>query len=338
MRYVMYEPLIKGLAGGVCPGALVDDAVIDLRAAERFVTGAGGTAMKPPALGSSLQELLIFGGTHEYAQSLIEGLGDQPLEVRDQKGLPVAYKLDQVTLRAPLRSPPSLRDFYAFEEHVKAGQAIRGRQVPEEWYEIPVFYYSNPSAIFGPEEEIPYPAYSEALDYELEIAAVIGSQGWDLVPEQANEHILGYTIFNDWSARDEQRREMKVGLGPAKGKDFASSLGPMVVTADELGDPVDGRPGVFDLEMIARVNGEERSRGNWKDLHYSFGDMLARASAGVRLRPGDVIGSGTVGSGSLLELTQGQGPWLQPGDVVELEIERIGVLRNRVGQRPSRAK
>lgn len=333
MRYVMYEPLIKGLAGGVCPGALVDDAVIDLRAAERFVAGDRGTALRQPTLGSTLHELFALGGTHEYVQSLIKGLGDRPLELKDQKGLPIAFRPDQVALRAPLRSPPSMRDFYAFEEHVRAGHAIRGRQVPQEWYQIPVFYYSNPSAIYGPEEEIPYPSYSEALDYELEVAAVVGSRGRDLTPEQANEHIFGYTILNDWSARDEQRREMRVGLGPAKGKDFASSLGPMVVSADELGDPVDGRPGVFDLEMVARVNGEERSRGNWKDLYYSFGDMLARASADVTLRVGAVIGSGTVGTGSLLELTQGKGPWLQPGDVVELEVERLGVLRNRVGDR-----
>jgi fumarylacetoacetate (FAA) hydrolase len=229
----------------------------------------------------------------------------------------------------------SLRDFYAFEDHVRTGNQIRGREVPKEWYEIPVFYFSNASAIYGPEETIPYPKFTRALDYELEVACVIGSRGRDISAEDAEAHIFGYTIFNDWSARDEQRREMKVGLGPAKGKDFASSLGPTLVTPDEFEGLQDGRVGVYDLQMVARVNGTERSRGNWRDLHYSFGQMIARASADVYLMPGDVIGSGTVGTGSLLELTRGEGPWLQPGDVVELEIEQMGVLRNRVGDRPS---
>ncbi len=143
-------------------------------------------------------------------------------------------------------------------------------------------------------------------------------------------YIFGYTIFNDWSARDIQRREVKVGLGPAKAKDFASSLGPWIVTPEELQERATGRPGVYDLEMTARLNGQIVSRGNWKDLHYSFGEMIARASQDVYLLPGDVIGSGTVGSGCLLEITGGRGPWLSPGDVVELEIERLGVLRNTV--------
>lgn len=224
----------------------------------------------------------------------------------------------------------SLRDFYAFEQHVKTANANRGREVPAEWYQIPVFYFSNHSAIYGPEDEIPYPAYTSALDYELEVACVIGKEGRDIPADKVEEHIFGYMIYNDWSARDVQRQEMAVGLGPAKGKDFAQSFGPYLVTPDELADRHTGRPGVYDLTMIARVNGEERSRGNWKDLHWSFGEMIARASQGVTLYPGDVIGSGTVGTGCLLETTQGKGPWLQPGDVVELEIERLGVLRNTI--------
>ena len=142
---------------------------------------------------------------------------------------------------------------------------------------------------------------------------------------------MGYMIFNDWSARDIQRQEMAVGLGPAKSKDFANSFGPCLVTPDELVDHRTDRPGVYDLAMVARVNGEERSRGNWKDLHYSFAQMVARASEAATLRPGDILGSGTVGTGCLLELTDGKGPWLQPGDVVELEIDKLGVLRNTVG-------
>jgi fumarylacetoacetate (FAA) hydrolase len=238
-----------------------------------------------------------------------------------------------IHLCTPIARPTSLRDFYAFEQHVKTANQNRGREVPEEWYEFPVFYFTNPSAIFGPDDVIPYPSYSNALDYELEIACVIGKDGINIPAEKAEEHIFGFTIFNDWSARDVQRQEMKVGLGPAKGKDFANSLGPYIVTLDELADKHTGRPGVYDLEMIARVNGVERSRGNMKDLYWSFGQMIERASQDVMLSPGDVIGSGTVGTGCLLETTKGEGPWLQPGDVVELEIERLGVLRNVIGEK-----
>jgi len=202
--------------------------------------------------------------------------------------------------------------------------------VPEAWYEIPVFYFSNASSITIGDGAITRPSYTEALDYELEIAAVIGHEGRDIAPEDAESFILGYTIMNDWSARDVQRLEMSVGLGPAKGKDFATSLGSELVTPDALADRATGRPGVYDLTMIARVNGLERSRGNWRDLYWSFGEMIARASQGVTLYPGDVIGSGTVGTGCLLELTRGVGPWLQPGDTVELEIERIGILKNTI--------
>lgn len=238
----------------------------------------------------------------------------------------------QVAFHAPLR-PATLRDGYAFEQHVKTANANRGREVPKEWYEFPVFYFTNPNSVFGPNDEIPYPAYSDALDYELEIAVVIGKPGRDIRAENALDHIFGYTIFNDWSARDVQRKEMAVGLGPAKGKDFASSFGPYIVTPDEFADRATGKPGVYDLPMLARLNGKTRSQGNFKDMYWSFGELLARASEGVDLQPGDVIGSGTVGTGCLLELTKFQGPWLQPGDVVELEIDGIGVLRNTIGSK-----
>jgi fumarylacetoacetate (FAA) hydrolase len=229
------------------------------------------------------------------------------------------YALDDVRLLAPVPRPPSVRDFYAFEEHVRNAARVTGRPgVPAEWYEQPVFYFSNPAAIYGPEDEIPYPEGSQELDYELEVAAVIGNAAGAGV-------IGGFTIMNDWSARDLQRQEMKVGLGPAKGKDFATSLGPVVVTPDELGD--------LRLEMVARVNGEERSRGNLGDMYHSWESIVARASANTRLLPGDVLGSGTVGTGCILE--HGDNRWLQPGDVVELEVEGIGVLRNVIGPRPT---
>jgi fumarylacetoacetate (FAA) hydrolase len=229
------------------------------------------------------------------------------------------YALDDVRLLAPVPRPPSVRDFYAFEEHVRNAARVTGRPgVPAEWYEQPVFYFSNPAAIYGPEDEIAYPEGSQELDYELEVAAVIGDATGAGV-------IGGFTIMNDWSARDLQRQEMKVGLGPAKGKDFATSLGPVVVTPDELGD--------LRLEMVARVNGEERSRGNLGDMYHSWESIVARASANTRLLPGDVLGSGTVGTGCILE--HGDNRWLQPGDVVELEVEGIGVLRNVIGPQPT---
>jgi fumarylacetoacetate (FAA) hydrolase len=220
------------------------------------------------------------------------------------------YALADVDFRPPVLHPPSVRDFYAFEQHVRTARASRGLEVPPEWYEIPVFYFSNPAAIYGPEEEIPCPPDTQELDYELEVAAIIGAEG----------RIGGFTVMNDWSARDLQRAEMRVGLGPAKGKDFATSLGPVVVTPDEF----DGSSGA----MVARVNGEERSRGDLSDLYYSWDAIAAQAARNTHLRAGDVLGSGTVGTGCILEL--GDGRWLQPGDVVELEVEGIGVLRNQV--------
>jgi fumarylacetoacetate (FAA) hydrolase len=220
------------------------------------------------------------------------------------------YGLHEVDFRPPVLHPPSVRDFYAFEQHVKTARASRGLEVPEEWYELPVFYFSNPAAIYGPDDEILKPPDTNELDYELEVAAVIGAEG----------EIGGFTVMNDWSARDLQRREMRVGLGPAKGKDFATSIGPILVAPDEF----DGSDGV----MIARVNGEERSRGNLADMHHSWDAIVAAAARNTHLRPGDILGSGTVGTGCILEL--GDGRWLQSGDVVELEVDGIGVLRNRV--------
>ncbi len=226
------------------------------------------------------------------------------------------HRLDEVELLPPVLHPPSVRDFYTFEQHVKAARARRGLEVPEEWYRIPVFYFSNPAVIYGPEAEIPYPEGTAELDYELEVAVIIGDEG----------KIGGFTVMNDWSARDLQREEMKVGLGPSKGKDFATSLGPIVVTPDEF----DGSSGT----MIARVNGEERSRGELGDMYHSWEAIVAHAARNTQLLPGDILGSGTVGTGCILE--HGDGRWLQPGDVVELEVEGIGVLRNRIGAgRPS---
>ena len=243
-----------------------------------------------------------------------------------------SLSVDEVKFLSPLR-PKTLRDAYAFETHVKTANRNRGQDVPEIWYKFPVFYFSNPNNDFGHDEEIPYPSYTSAIDFELEIAAVIGKAGRDLTPEGAPDHIFGFTIFNDWSARDLQILEMKTNFGPVKSKDFACSFGPVIVTPDSLADKSTERPGVYDLEMSAKINGKEVSRGNFNDIYWSFGDILARVSQSVTLYPGEVIGSGTVGTGCLYELTKNQGPWLNEGDVVELEIERIGVLKNTVGKK-----
>ena len=229
----------------------------------------------------------------------------------------------------PILQPPSLRDFYAFEGHVKTMWERRGGEVPEAWYRLPIFYFSNVSEIRGPDDPIWSPAASKELDYELEVAALIDTPAVDLSPERAEEAIGGYTIFNDWSARDLQREETAVRLGPAKGKDFASSFGPYLVTRDELADARHDTG--FDLAMTAEVNGTEMSRGRWSDAQFSFGAMLARASADVHLRPGDLVGSGTVGGGCLLEVREATlGRYLEPGDEVVLRIERLGALRNPI--------
>ncbi|MGZ0050256.1 fumarylacetoacetate hydrolase family protein [Brevibacillus gelatini] len=242
--------------------------------------------------------------------------------------------LQKVRLGSPLPRPASFRDFYAFEAHVKTARARRGLKMIPEWYEFPVFYFSNTAAFHGPEASIRRPKATQWLDYELEVACVIGKAGTDIPVERAHEHIAGYCILNDWSARDIQREEVKVGLGPAKGKDFATSMGPWLVTPDELADVrVPGEKGDrYDLTMVARVNGVEYSRGNLRDIHYTFAEMIARASQDCTLYPGDVIGSGTVGTGCILELGPEQYGWLAPGDVVELEVERLGVLVNTISE------
>lgn len=212
----------------------------------------------------------------------------------------------------PDRQPPAIRDFFAFEEHVRNARRGRGLEVPPEWYEAPVFYFSNPAAVYRDGDELPKPADTQALDYELELACVIGEEGR---PE-------GFTIMNDWSARDLQMREMPVGLGPAKGKDFATSLGPELVSPNEL-------PGDLDMRAIARVNGEVRTDSSTGGMQWSWEEIVEHAARNTPgLQAGDVIGSGTVGGGCILE--HGDGRWLQPGDLVELEIEGIGVIRNRV--------
>ena len=237
--------------------------------------------------------------------------------------------LAEVTLLAPIPEPPSIRDFYAFEAHVATARRSRGLEMEPDWYDLPVFYFTNPAAVLGPGDAVRPPDTGE-LDYELEVAAVIGVECADLAPDDWLHVVAGFTVMNDWSARDLQRREMALGLGPATGKDFATSLGPVLVTPDELL----GSDGIPRGAMTASVNGVEWSRGELADLHFGWGDLLAQASRSTRLRPGDVIGSGTVGTGCILELGLVHGreryPWLQPGDEVTLAVEGIGALVNRI--------
>lgn len=240
---------------------------------------------------------------------------------------PLFYPADSVQFAAPLQ-PVTIRDFYAFEEHVRNARARRGLEVVPEWYEFPAFYFSNPHAVVGHGESVRKPPKTSMLDYELEVACILGKAGTDLSVEEAESVIAGYTILNDWSARDVQRKEMKIGLGPAKAKDFATSLGPWLVTPDELAPYRDGDR--YHLEMTAHVNGKLYSKGNLKDIYFTFPQMIARASEGVTLFPGEVIGSGTVGSGCILELGPEQYPWLKPGDVVTLTVTGLGSLTNTV--------
>jgi 2-keto-4-pentenoate hydratase/2-oxohepta-3-ene-1,7-dioic acid hydratase in catechol pathway len=244
-----------------------------------------------------------------------------------EAGAPVGRtaRVTEAVLRAPLR-PRTLRDFLAFEGHLINAFKNLGREIPPEWYEVPAYYKGLPDTVIGPEEVIPWPAYCEQLDHELELAAVIGREGRDISADDAAGHVFGYTLWNDMSARDTQRRELPVGMGPGKAKDWDGSnvLGPCIVTPDEID--------VTDLRLSVRVNGERWGGDTTANMHHSFGAMIAYASRDLTLRPGEVLGSGTAATGSGLELDR----WLAPGDVIELEADGIGVLRNTVGPRGGR--
>jgi 2-keto-4-pentenoate hydratase/2-oxohepta-3-ene-1,7-dioic acid hydratase in catechol pathway len=265
----------------------------------------------------------LLGDDGERLASAGQTAKDDPAEV---------LALDDVVLRAPIPLPPTVRDFYAFEQHVKTARQRRGLEMDPDWYELPVFYFSNPYAIRGDGEDIAVPPGSSDLDFELEVAAIIGRGGSDLTPQQAEERIAGFCVMNDWSARDIQRREMKLSMGPVKGKDFATTIGPALVTPDEIAGTRSGR--AYDLTMTATVNGKEYSRASLAEIFWSFGEMISYASRGTRVEPGDVIGSGTCGTGCILELALVHGgdayPWLRPGDEVVLSVDRLGSLRNRI--------
>ena len=240
--------------------------------------------------------------------------------------------LASVRLLAPVAEPPSIRDFYAFEQHVRTARSRRGRDMHPDWYELPVFYFTNPAAVLGPGDPVAAPPRSEELDYELEVACVLGRGGRNLRLEDADATVAGFMVMNDWSARDIQRREMALSLGPAKGKDFATSLGPVLVTAGEFAPG--GLREVPSAVMTARVNGVEWSRADLDGLWWSFAEMLVYASEAAPVRRGDVLGSGTCGTGCILELSLVHGadryPYLEPGDEVELDVAGLGMLANPV--------
>lgn len=287
---------------------------------------------------TTLDDHLARGLRVEALTELLEGMAGsgQALDPADDAVLATA----DLRFGPPILRPPAFRDFYAFERHVRTMWERRGGEIPENWYRLPVFYFSNTSEIRGPGDAVWAPRGSVELDFELEVGALVDTPAFNLTAERAEEAIGGYFVLNDWSARDLQRDEMPVRMGPAKGKDFATSIGPWLVTPDELADA--RAPGAAgpDLAMTATVTGADGqvtaiSDGRWSAVQYSFGQMLARASADVHLRPGEILGSGTVGSGCLLEVKDATlGRWLQPGDSVALRVERLGVLTVPVVTRP----
>jgi 2-keto-4-pentenoate hydratase/2-oxohepta-3-ene-1,7-dioic acid hydratase in catechol pathway len=297
----------------------------------RWVTYAGGDGERAG--------LVVDGAIHGLAggQRLLDLLGDEGQKLSRAAEEAVAspaevVSLEGASLQAPVPVPPSIRDFMSFEDHVLSSTRASGLEMDPGWYENPVFYFSNPAAVCGPSDPVAVSPGSVEFDFELEIAAIIGLPGSDIAPEEAERHIAGFTIFSDWSARDLQLREMRQLLGPAKGKDSATTMGPMLVTPDELA-PFRRDKG-YDLKMTAAVNGVPYSSGNWASLYWSFAQMIAYASRGTRLVAGDVIGSGTVGTGCILELGRVHGedrfPYLQPGDVVTIEVEQLGRIENTV--------
>jgi 2-keto-4-pentenoate hydratase/2-oxohepta-3-ene-1,7-dioic acid hydratase in catechol pathway len=269
------------------------------------------------------------------ASRLVDLLGDEGSRLRaagQAAAREPGLRLTDVELLAPVPAPPSIRDFMAFEEHVVTASAAIGLTVDPLWYSQPVFYFTNPAAVRGPYGDVAIPPGSAALDYEIEVAAVIGREGSDLSPDEAAGYIAGFMLFCDWSARDLQGAEMKLSLGPAKGKDSANSFGPWLVTADEFAPLASGHG--YDVKLAVTVNGASYSSGNLADLYWSFAEMIAYASRGTRVVPGDIIGSGTVGTGCILELSRVHGadayPYLRPGDLVRLEGGPLGAIEARI--------
>ena len=304
-------------------GFLFNDRVIDIPQAAKWASDNNGNnhfLSLPHSLIETLENW-----THNYIilKQLENEISGIDIEC-------FSYEESDLIMLPPVPDPPAFRDFYAFEQHVKAARKLRGLEMNPDWYKIPIFYFSNPNCCYGHQAEIPYPDKTTELDFELEFAIIIGNGGINIKKENAENVIAGYTILNDWSSRNLQREEMPMSLGPAKGKDFASSFGPYMVTPDELDDSW-GDDGKLHLRMTCHVNDKLISDGNTNDLYHSFGSMIERASLNTSLLPGEYIGSGTVGTGCILELRpENTGGWLKKGDVIRLEIEKLGVLENKI--------
>jgi fumarylacetoacetate (FAA) hydrolase len=319
---------LAGALPDAAPGRWVDLEIARRRLAAADPRRGHNSVLFRQPLGT-LDDHLARGLRVEALAELLEGFG--PRDLDDDAVLDA----DELAFGPPILRPPSLRDFYAFERHVATVWGRRDAAVPEAWYRLPIFYFSNTSEIRGPGDPVWAPRGSHELDFELEVGALVDTPARDLPAERGEEAIGGYFILNDWSARDLQREEMTVRLGPAKGKDFATTIGPWLVTPDELADARSADATGPALSMTAGVGEVRVSSGTWASAHFSFGEMLARASADVRLRAGDVVGSGTVGTGCLLEMKdETLGRWLEPGDEVVLRIERLGELRSPVVARP----
>ena len=299
--------------------------IVDLAAAYRLKLAGDGISHRAAvriseALLPSDMVNLIEGGERslDAAREALDWAADNA-DTGDSA--PIAHAAATLRFLPPVPRPPLLRDFMGFEQHLLNIFPTLGREIPPEWYKLPVYYKGNPGSLATHEDDIPIPSYADALDIEFELAMVIGRGGMNIPPERALEHVFGYMIYNDFSERVIQAREMTVGLGPAKGKDFVHGhvLGPHLVTANEI-------PDIYNLRMVARVNGEEWCDTNSGTIHCKFEDMIAHVSTDEFLHPGEVLGSGTVGSGSGAE----RNTFLRHGDIVELEVERLGTLRNRV--------
>jgi fumarylacetoacetate (FAA) hydrolase len=330
-----------GTSWRVAVSAKRDSAWLDAEVVRRRVVGArperahNEILFRQPI--STVDELLGRGIRLAALGELIDGYAaaggprDDDDAVLDEAGL---------AFGPPVLRPPAFRDFYVFERHVRTMWERRGGEIPEAWYRLPIFYFSNTSEIRGPDDSVCAPRGSVELDFELEVGAIVDTPVVNLSAELAEEAIGGYTVLADWSARDLQRDESVVRLGPAKGKDFATSIGPWMVTPDELAGaraPGAAGPDVAMLATVHTVDGRtvEVSKGTWASAHFSFGQMLERASADVHVRPGEILGSGTVGGGCLLEVKdETLGRWLEPGDVVRLSIDRIGTLVTSIVARP----
>lgn len=317
MRYVRYI-LNKDLFQKPRLGVEVEEGVFDLNSAYKswLIKYESASSSAAEHLANSLfpgniVEFLQFGNISINAvYKLMNGDFDKENYI---------FSETDITLLSPIVNPPHLRDFISFEDHISNARKRRSSQIPEKWYEIPAYYKGGTSTIIGPDDDVVWPNYSEFVDYELEIACIIGKPGKNIKKEKAEDYIFGYTILNDFSARDIQFAEMSIGLGPAKGKDFATALGPCIVTKEALTDP-------YNLTMKAYVNGEQWSEGSSSTIYRTFAEMIEYASQSEMLLPGDILGSGTVGLGCGLEL----GKKLKPNDIVELEIEGIGKLKNTI--------